>query len=74
MTTNHGFFSMDVALRQGSAVFRQVGGATVNVTRTSADREGKGPFPTDEKYVGEVIAEEAGGCVRETTRVRGISG
>jgi len=74
MTTSHAWFSMDVAIRQGSAVFRQVGGATVNVTRTSAERDGKGSFPTDEKYLGEVIAEEAGGCVRDRTRVHGISG
>ena len=74
MTTSHAWFSMDVALRLGSAVFRQVGGSTVNVTRVSAERDAKGTFPADEKYVGEVIAEEAGGCVRDRTRVPGISG
>ena len=73
MTTNHAWFSIGVAIRQGSSLYRQVGGATVNVTRTSAERDGKGPFPHDEKYLGEVIAEEAGGCARPRTRVSGIS-
>ena len=71
MTTNHAWFSIDVAIRLGSSLFRQVGGGTVNVTRISAQREGKGPH--DEKYLGEVIAEEAGGCVRGRTRVAGVS-
>lgn len=73
MTTTHAFFSIFVANRDGSALFRRAGGATLNVTRTSTERDGKGPFPHDEKYLGEVIAEEDGGCVRGKTRVPGIS-
>ena len=73
MTTNHAWFSMGVAIRLGSSLYRQVGGGTVNVTRISAQREEKGHFPHDEKYLGEVIAEDAGGCVRGRTRVAGVS-
>jgi hypothetical protein len=73
MTTTHAFFSIFVANRDGSSLYRRAGGATLNVTRTSAERDGKGPFPHDEKYLGEVIAEEDGGVVRGKTRVPGIS-
>ena len=72
MLTHHAWFSIDVALRIGSAVYRKPQGATVNVTRMSSERDGKGRFPHDEKYVGEVIRAEDGGCVEPTTRVRGI--
>ena len=44
------------------------------VTRTSAEREGKGSHRHDECYVGEVVGAEDGGCVRPKSRVRGISG
>ena len=74
MKTTHAWFSFEKALRTGSAVYRKPGGSTVNVTRMSAEKEAKGSFPLDEKYLGEVIADEEGGCVRGTSRVRGISG
>jgi len=74
MTTVHAWFSMEKALRQGSAVYRKLSGATVNVTRMSSEREGRGLFPHDEKYLGEVVREEDGGCVRAKWRVPGITG
>ena len=64
---------MDTALRIGSAVYRKPGGATVNVTRMSPEKDGNGKYNHDEKYLGEVIAAEGGGCVRGRTRVSGIS-
>ena len=74
MTTTHAWFSFETALRGGSSVYRKPGGATVNVTRMSPDKEGKGSFPRDEKYLGEVIPREDGGCVRENWRVLSITG
>ena len=78
MTTSlHAWFSFETALRKGSSVYRKVdggGGGTVNVTRTSADKDARGGFPHDEKYLGEVIRPEDGGCVRSNRRVPGISG
>ena len=74
MTTIHAWFSFETALRAGSSVYRKPGGATVNVTRMSAEREGKGAFPRDEKYLGEVVSEADGGCIRGIVRVPGISG
>ena len=49
-------------------------GATVNVTRMSADKNARGGFPHDEKYVGEVVRPEDGGCVQPNRRVPGIGG
>ena len=75
-TTTHAWFSAETALRKGSSVFRKPsgGGGTVNVTRTSLERERRGGgFPEDEKYLGEVIGAEDGGCVRGCVRVPGIS-
>jgi len=63
MTTTHAWFSADFALRHGSAVYRKPDGSTVNVTRMSALRVGKGSYRQDENYVGEVIPGEDGGCV-----------
>jgi hypothetical protein len=75
MTTSiHAWFSFETALRKGSSLFRKPGGSTVNVTRTSADKDARGGFPADEKYLGEVIRPEDGGCVRANSRVPGISG
>jgi hypothetical protein len=71
-TTVHAWFSSTTALRLGSSVFRKPSGATVNVTRMNADKDGKGSNPDDEKYLGEVIREEDGGCVKPTHRVKGI--
>ena len=69
----HAWFSAATALRHGSAVYRKPGGATVNVTRMSPDFEAKGRFPYDERYVGEVVRAEDGGCAVPTTRVDGIT-
>jgi hypothetical protein len=46
----------------------------VNVTRMAPGKESKASFPHDEKYLGEVVTEQDGGCVRGTRRVPGISG
>ena len=73
MTTEHAWFSADSALVHGSAVFRKPDGSTANVTRTSSERDGKGAHRQDEKYLGEVIRREDGGCVRPTERVGGIT-
>ena len=73
MTTVHAWFSMAAALTEGSSVFRKPSGATVNVTRISSDNEIKGFYRHTEKYVGEVISPEDGGCVHPITRVRGIA-
>jgi hypothetical protein len=69
----HAWFSAETALRHGSAVYRKPGGATVNVTRMSSELDAKGPFPHDERYVGQVIRVEDGGCVVPTARVDGIT-
>jgi hypothetical protein len=74
MTTAHAWFSFETALRKGSSVYRKADGATVNVTRLSPEKAGKGSFPGDEKYLGEVISEADGGCVRANWRVPGITG
>ena len=71
--TTHAWFSAQTALRNGSAIYRKPGGATVNVTRTSDDRESKGSFYHDDIYLGEVVRREDGGCVAETRRVPGIT-
>lgn len=73
MTTEHAWFSFETALRFGSSVHRKPNGGTVNVTRMNADKEVKGVFPRDEKYLGQVIADADGGCVRKTSRVPGIN-
>jgi hypothetical protein len=70
MTSVHAWFSSQLAIRRGSFVYRKPCGLTVNVTRTSADKDA---HRHDEKYVGEVISEADGGCVGPRTRVRGIS-
>jgi len=73
MTTVHAWFSAATAIGLGSSVYRKPSGATVNVTRTNADRDAKGHHPYDEKYVGEVICFDDGGCVKARSRVKGIS-
>ena len=73
MTTIHAWFSAETALRTGSSVFRKLSGATVNVTRMDASKDSKSGFWNDEKYVGEVIADEDGGCMRANWRVPGIN-
>ena len=74
MTMIHAWFSAETALRHGSLVYRKPSGATVNVTRMNADLASKGSFWHDEKYLGEVISEANGGCVRELRRVPSITG
>ena len=73
MSTIHAWVSAETALRKGSSVYRKISGDSVNVTRMSADKASKGSFWLDEKYVGEVISREDGGCVREQSRVPSIS-
>ena len=68
----HAWFSAQTALRSGSSVWRKDGGATVNVTRTSDDRQSTGSFYHDDIYVGEVVRREDGGCIAETSRVSSI--
>src|SRR5688572_21124779 len=73
-TTMHAWFSAETALRKGSSLFRKPDRSTVNVTRVSVEKDRKGGgFPHDEKYLGEVIGAEDGGCVRGLLRVPGIS-
>jgi hypothetical protein len=74
MTTIHAFFSAEWALVRGSSVYRKPDGSTVNVTRTSPERHGKGPFRQDENYLGEVVRAEDGGCVRAIQIARSITG
>jgi hypothetical protein len=71
--TVHAWFSAATALTDGSSMFRKPSGATVNVTRMSSEKDAKGHFPYDEKYLGEVVRPADGGCVRPTTRVPGIT-
>ena len=74
MATIHAWFSAERALRHGSSVYRKPSGASVNVTRVNADNAITGFYRHTEKYVGEVIAAEDGGCVSPNTRVAGIPG
>ena len=73
MATIHAWFSAETALRHGSSVYRKPDHSTVNTTRTSPERDGKGSFHQDERYVGEVIRAEDGGCVRPNARIAGIN-
>ena len=73
MTTVHAWFSMAAALVDGSSVYRKPDGSRVNVTRMSPDNEIKGFYRHTEKYVGEVIRAEDGGCVGPNSRVDGIT-
>ena len=74
MTTMHAWFSFESALTHGSSIFRKPSGSTVNVTRSDLNRRSRGVHGQDEKYLGEVISSEDGGCVRTNHRVDGISG
>jgi hypothetical protein len=73
MITVHAWFSFAAALAEGSSIYRKLSGATVNVTRISPDNEITGFYRHTEKYVGEVIRPEDGGCVHPVTRVPGIT-
>ena len=73
MTTIHAWFSPGSALRHGSSVYRKRDGSTVNVTRMSALKLGKGSYRQDERYVGEVVPGEDGGCVSPRSVVTGIT-
>ena len=74
MTTIHAWFSFESALVHGSSLFRKPSGDAVNVTRTNVERSSKGKSSDDEKYVGEVIRSEDGGCIRLNHRVNSITG
>jgi hypothetical protein len=70
----HAWFSQAAALRQGSAVYRKPDGSRVNVTRVNSDsKQNVGFYRDDERYLGEVIGAEDGGCVTPNRRVRGIT-
>ena len=73
MAAVHAWFSIETALRHGSSVYLKPDGSTVNVTRVDADKDVKGHHPHDEKYVGQVVSSEDGGCVRGIERVKGIT-
>jgi hypothetical protein len=73
MNVVHAWFSQMAALRLGSTVYRKTSGATVNVTRISAVKDFEGLYKLDEKYVGEVIAEQDGGTVGTRVRIGGIT-
>jgi hypothetical protein len=73
MSTVYAWFSAETALRRGSTLFRKEDGSTVNVTRLNAEREAKGSYNQDERYVGEVVCAADGGCVRANRRVGGIT-
>ena len=74
MNTIHAWFSQMSALVHGSSVYRKPDGSTVNVTRMSVEKETGGTYRNDEKYVGQVVQAEDGGCVKGQTRVAGITG
>jgi hypothetical protein len=71
---SHAWFSIEMASRYGSELVQRLGGATVNVTRISEQKDEIGSFHSDEKYLGEVMRREDGGCVRESERARGCTG
>ena len=69
----HAWFSQASALRDGSAVYRKLDGSRVNVTRVNSEsNQNAGAYRDDEKYLGEVIGADDGGCVAPNRRVRGI--
>ena len=69
----HAWFSQASALRDGSAVYRKPDGSRVNVTRVNSEStQNAGAYRDDEKYLGEVIGADEGGCVVPNRRVRGI--
>jgi hypothetical protein len=72
-TSLHAWFSAETALRHGSSCYRKPDGSTVNVTRMDADRDSTRGQPQDERYVGEVVSPEGGGCVRGNWRVPSIN-
>jgi len=73
METTHAYFSAAWALVHGSSVYRKPSGMTVNVTRTNIEKDGRGRHPWDERYVGEVVRAEDGGCVEPTSLVHSIT-
>ena len=72
MATVHAWFSMETALRLGSAVYRKTDGSSVNVTRMDPSIDSKGKVHHGEIYVGAVIRAEDGGCLHPTSRVRSV--
>ena len=74
MKTFYAWFSQAAALRDGSAVYRKADGSRVNVTRVNSDpKQSTGLYRHDEKYLGEVIGADEGGCVSPTRRVQSIA-
>ena len=73
MSMVHAWFSQMAALRLGSTVYRKASGSMVNVTRTSEVKEAEGLYKLDEKYLGQVIAEQDGGAVGPKVRVGSIT-
>jgi hypothetical protein len=73
MSTMHASFSHAAALINGSSIFRKESGATVNVTRVSIDKEVDGAFRYTEKYLGRMLGEADGGCVRAVEKADGIT-
>ena len=63
MTTAHAYFSATWAAVHGSSVYRRPDGMKVNVTRTNSGKDGRQRHPWDERYVGEVVAADDGGCL-----------
>ncbi len=69
MATTHAYFSAGWAQVHGSAVYQKPCGTTVNVTRTNNEKDGRGRHPWDERYVGEVVRAEDGGCIQPASLV-----
>ena len=57
--TIHAWFSIEAAIHRGISVYRTPNGSTIKVTRTGPKAQG----PADERYIGEVIPAECGGCL-----------
>jgi hypothetical protein len=66
-TTTHTYFSASWAQTHGSAVYRKLDGAAINVTRTNMHKDGRERHPWDERYVGEVVCAQEGGCIHSAT-------
>ena len=67
MSTAHAYFSATWATIHGSSVYRRADGTKVSVTRTNTEKDGRRKYPWDERYVGEVIRTEDGGCIEPAT-------
>jgi len=70
--TIHAWFSSEIALRDGSWVYRKPDGATVNVTRVDIKAPADPWGRPDEIYVGQVVRAEDGGRLATRARAAGI--